>query len=105
MPDSQRKMFEGTGSYVQRKGDTPMGGMMGLGFGMGAFGLIWMLIFWVGLIALAIWLVSLLFPAARKSSHDESISPAASDILKERYARGELTTEEYQEILHTIRQS
>ena len=80
-----------------------MGGLMGLGLGMGGLGLIWMLVFWVGLIALALWLVSLLFPAAGKSSHDEGISPAALDILKERYARGELTKEEYQEILHTIR--
>lgn len=81
-----------------------MGGMMDFGFGMGGFGLIWMLIFWVGLIALAVWLVSLLFPAARKSSHSERISPTALDILKERYARGELTKEEYQEMQQTIRQ-
>lgn len=37
--------------------------MAGMGFGMGFFGLLTMLIFWAGLLALAIWLVSLLFPA------------------------------------------
>jgi putative membrane protein len=78
--------------------------MMGFGFGMGGFGLIWMLIFWVGLIALAVWLVSLLFPAARKPGQDGSNSSSASDILKERYARGELTKEEYQDMVQTIRQ-
>jgi putative membrane protein len=103
MIDQPGKMFDGPGSYIRRKGGAPMGGLMGLGLGMGGLGLIWMLIFWVGLIVLALWLVSLLFPAAGKSNHDEGISPAALDILKERYARGELTKEEYQEILHTIR--
>ena len=78
--------------------------MMGFGLGMGGLGLIWMLIFWVGLLALAIWLVSLLFPAARKSSPGDRISPTALDILKERCARGELTKEEYQEMQQTIRQ-
>jgi hypothetical protein len=41
--------------------------MGGMGFGMGLFGLIPMLIFWTGLLALAIWLVSLLFPAPKNS--------------------------------------
>ncbi|HXV97119.1 MAG TPA: hypothetical protein VEC93_01755 [Anaerolineae bacterium] len=40
--------------------------MDSMGFGMGLFGLITMLIFWGGLLALAVWLISLLFPSPKK---------------------------------------
>lgn len=71
--------------------------------GMGGFGLIWMLLFWGVLILLAIWLVSLLFPAVKKSEPPENALPSALEILKERYARGELSREEYQQMVDTIR--
>jgi uncharacterized membrane protein len=75
--------------------------MMTLGLGLG---FIWMLLFWGGLIALAIWLVGLLFPSAkRQNDAGKELSPAVQDILKARYARGELTAEAYQEMLQTIR--
>jgi uncharacterized membrane protein len=75
--------------------------MMTLGLGLG---FIWMLLFWGGLIALAIWLVGLLFPSAkRQNDAGKELSPTAQDILKARYARGELTAEAYQEMLQTIR--
>jgi len=67
-------------------------------------GLIWMLLFWVGLIVLAVWLVGLLFPAAKKQNTDDNTSLSAEEILKIRYAQGELTAEEYQEMLRTIQQ-
>ena len=69
--------------------------MMGLG-------LIWMLLFWVGLIVLAVWLVGLIFPAAKEQKKDDDVSLTAEEILKARYARGELTVEEYHEMLRTI---
>jgi len=72
--------------------------MMGLGFGF-----IWMLLFWGGLIVLAIWLIGILFPSASKKASDDIVaSPSAQEILKTRYANGELTTEEYLEMLNTI---
>jgi hypothetical protein len=40
--------------------------MDSMGFGMGLFGLITMLIFWGGLLALAVWLINLLFPSPKK---------------------------------------
>jgi uncharacterized membrane protein len=61
--------------------------------GMGAFGLIIMLLFWVGFIALAIWLVGLLFPVAKKQSDDGDTSLAVQEVLKARHARGESTDE------------
>ena len=78
--------------------------MMGFGLGMGGFGLIWMLLFWAVLILLAVWLVSMLFPAAKKPEQDDSQSVPASEILKQRYARGELSQEEYQQMAETIHQ-
>jgi putative membrane protein len=78
--------------------------MMGFGFGMGGFGLIWMLLFWVGLVALAIWLVSLLFPAVRNTNEPDHEPVSAREILKARYARGEISKDEYQEMLQTIQQ-
>jgi len=78
--------------------------MMGMGVGAGFFGWIWMLLFWAALILLAIWLVGLIFPTARRSG--EADKPlAASEILKLRFARGELTSEQYQEMLSVLRES
>jgi putative membrane protein len=79
--------------------------MMGFGVGMGLFGLLWMILFWGGLILLAIWLVSLLFPATGKTGRKEGReAPSALDILKQRYAQGELTKEQYQEMSDILKQ-
>jgi putative membrane protein len=71
--------------------------MMGLGLGFGFFGLVLMLLFWGGLIALAIWLLSGLFP---RSNGETSISAdqdlGAQEILDRRYARGEITRDQYE---------
>jgi putative membrane protein len=69
--------------------------MMGMGFGV--VGWLLMLLLWGGLILLAVWLVSVLFPRNRR----ESALPADSDlnareILDRRYARGELDREQYE---------
>lgn len=80
--------------------------MMGSGLGMGLFGLFWMLLFSVGIIVLALWLIKLLFPLSKVHSDENRETPlSAQEILKIRYAQGELTTEQYQEMLQTIRQS
>lgn len=78
--------------------------MMGLG---GAGMMLGMVIFWVVVVGLALWLLSRLFPGTRgHSSSGQSPtngivsggSGRALDILNERYARGEITRAEYQEI-------
>ena len=75
--------------------------MMGFGFG---FGFMWMLLFWGGLIAVAIGLVSLLFPSAKgQSDDDKQASLSAEEILKARYARGELSSEEFQQMQHMLK--
>ncbi|GIK37481.1 MAG: hypothetical protein BroJett011_13140 [Chloroflexota bacterium] len=78
--------------------------MMGFGLGMGLFGLFWMLLFWGGVIALAVWLIRLLFPTLEKSDEGEKEVLSAQEILRTRYAQGELTTGQYQEMLQTIQQ-
>jgi putative membrane protein len=70
------------------------GGMMGsfgMGFGMG-FGVIIMLLFWGAII----WLVISLINTGTKKS--EETPESALTILKKRYARGEITREQYLEI-------
>ncbi len=65
------------------------GGMMGFGMGFGA---IIMILFWGAII----WLViSLINTGTRKS---EETPESALDILKKRYARGEITQEQYHEM-------
>ena len=75
--------------------------MMGLGFGF-----IWILLFWIGLIVLAVWLIKMLFPQAPQTSPDsrDSASTTAREILDQRYAQGELSPEQYQEMRQTIEQ-
>lgn len=76
-------------------------GMMGLGYGMGWFWPIIMFFFWsaviVGIVFLVRWLV---LPAnkGRESSQEES----ALEILKKRYAMGEINKEEYEKIKKDI---
>ena len=67
--------------------------MMGLGMGFGWFGLLFMFLFWGGLIVLAIWLVRALFPQTNVPASQQE--PTAIEILNLRYARGEISREEY----------
>jgi len=69
------------------------GGMMGFGMGSGmGFGAIIMLLFWGAII----WLIISLINATTKKS--EETSESALNILKKRYARGEITREQYLEM-------
>jgi putative membrane protein len=79
-------------------GGSAYGGMMGPGmmgsYGMmgsfGWLGMLTMLLFWVGVIALVVWGLINLFPARQAS-----VEPDALEILKRRYARGEISREEF----------
>jgi len=66
---------------------------LGEGFGWWPwFGGFWMVIVGGGLIALIVWGVSSL---TRQNSH--VMKKSALDMAKERYAKGELTKEEYEQ--------
>ena len=84
--------------------------MWGMHMGYGGWGFLLTIVLWIGLIALGIWLLARLFPRAADGNHSR-YSPGASyreapsaetplQILQKRYARGEITKEEYE----TIRQ-
>ena len=81
-----------------------------MGFG-GAGMMLGMVIFWVVVVGMALWLLSRLFPGTREQSGGQQSptsaivsggSGRALDILNERYARGEITRAEYEEVRHAL---
>ena len=69
--------------------------MMGMGFGV--LGLLFMLIFWGGLILLAVWLVRALFSSnSGRDLNAGGKDQNARQILDQRYARGEISREQYE---------
>ncbi len=88
-----------------------MGGMMG-GYGYGTFGLIGMILnliitvgLIVGIVLLVVWLVRRLGSGSGAFSESQKPGEAARsprEILQTRYARGEITREQYQEILSEL---
>lgn len=78
----------------------------GHGFGWASvlFGVLMMLLFWGGLIALVVLVIRGLSGQTSTDSalQSSSTSTTALDILKERYARGEITRAEYEEMRDVI---
>jgi putative membrane protein len=56
------------------------------------FGGVGMFIFWGGLIALIVWGVT------RLTRHNDSTRHTPLEVAKERYARGEITKEQFEQI-------
>ena len=74
--------------------------MSGFGMlaGMGWLGILTMLLFWAGVLALVIWGVSNLFPAPRLTAESDAVA-----IVRQRFARGEISREEYLQVVETLR--
>lgn len=77
--------------------------------GFGAYGwngwvlnLVIILIVIVGIIILAVWLVRQLSKNAANTTQSSSAVQSPREILQIRYARGEITREQYQEMLKDI---
>lgn len=62
------------------------------GWGWMALGIIWMLVFWGGIIALIVWAVTRL-TRSRPSERGDLM-----EIARTRYARGEITKEQFEQI-------
>lgn len=65
--------------------------------GMGWPGLLLILLLWGGVIALTLWGVSSLFPAGRVSAEADAL-----EILRRRYAQGEISREEFLQASETL---
>ena len=76
--------------------------MMGFGMGFGLLGSLLMLLFWGGLILGAVWLVRALF-SGRVSGGSPEREPDAFELLASRYARGEITREQYEIMKQDLR--
>ncbi len=64
------------------------------GMGMGGGGMIFMALFWVVIIVGVIYLIKLLTDKGKGGAQMES----AEEILKKRYAKGEISQEEFEKI-------
>lgn len=85
-----------------------MGGLDGvMGGGWGAFGWLWMivpLLFWGGLIALVVWAVVKVFPSGTgRGERQEKREGSAEDVLRARFARGEIPGDEYERSLRVLK--
>lgn len=69
----------------------------GWNWGWMALGSILMLIFWGGIIALIVWAI-IRFTRHETSGNTSSSGRNPLDIAKERYARGEITKEQFEQI-------
>ena len=85
-------------ALAQQRGydDWSMGpGMMG-NWGMGWFGMIFMMIFWVLVIVGLVFLIKWLIQTTGSGKAAEQTGSRAVEILKERYARGEIDKTEFE---------
>jgi len=65
------------------------------GWGWMVFGGLWMVVFWGGIIALIVWGVKKLTERGGTSTGERR---SALDIAKERYARGEITKDQFEQL-------
>ena len=88
-----------------RFSDWHMGRWMMGGWGMGWFGMIFMIIFWgliiVGLVLLIRWLIQ---NTSGKGQTGVRTGSNAIDILKGRYAKGEISRDEFESMKNDILQ-
>ena len=76
----------------------PWGGMMGMSW----FGMIFQILFWILLLVLLVLLIRWLLQGPGNKEQGRGNAPGGSDhraleILKERYARGEIDKEEFEQ--------
>jgi len=71
--------------------------MMDWGYGMSWFSHIIMVVFWIAAIVGIVFLIKWMIVSARSGEVQAGPRDSALDILKKRYARGEIDKEEFEE--------
>jgi len=61
------------------------------------------ILFWGGIVFLIAWSVARIFPKGRGDDRLEAPRDSAEEILRQRFARGEITAEEYERSLQILR--
>ena len=88
-------------SLAQSRGDWsqggPMGSMMSWGWGPMMFGGVMMIVFWGGIILLIVLLVRWIGGSSQSGGLNAPPQAMPLDILKERFAKGEIDKKEYEE--------
>jgi len=73
------------------------------GWGWWVFGAAWMVIFWGGIVALVVWAVTRVTGDREKGKEQRTVEGRSPlDIAKERYARGEITREQFEQFRHDL---
>ncbi|MDO8484991.1 MAG: SHOCT domain-containing protein [Candidatus Limnocylindrales bacterium] len=78
--------------------------MMGYDWGMGLGGWLWMLgglVVLIGIVVLVVWAMNGFNRAADRRT-DPSPRPDPMDILRERFARGEITEAEFEQVKRAL---
>lgn len=76
------------------------GGMMGFG-GFGLIGLLFNLVIIIGIVVLVVWAVKR-FTSGTTIGSQSSGNQSPREILQARYVRGEITREQYQQMLSDL---
>ena len=84
--DGKAQMGPGYGAYG-----------MGWGYGMGWFWSVIMVAFWIAVIVALVLLIKWLIITPRTGGHLAKSEDSPLEILKRRYARGEINKEEFEE--------
>ena len=61
------------------------------------------ILFWGGILTLIAWIVTRLYPGSRGDDRHDPPRDPAEEILRERFARGEITADEYESSLEILR--
>jgi putative membrane protein len=68
-----------------------------------SFGLVWMVLILLGVVVLAAWWVKALFPSvSTAASQDRERAQTPLEIARRRYAAGEITKEQYDEVVRAV---
>jgi putative membrane protein len=71
------------------------------GMGMGIFGMVFMLLIWILVIVLLIYLIQAIMNKGGSAKEVET----AEELLKKRFAKGEMTIEEFEEAIAVLRKN